>query len=117
MRIWIGGGEYRSPTDPGSHPSSALTAGCTDHLGLSFLMCKMGTNPYLMSAVIIITITVTIAIVRVSYWGEGASYLFMLRYRRTLRRRMLRKLPRDMKTMDKSNNLETWTSWGWKSLS
>lgn len=42
--------------------------------------------------------------------GRGASYLFKPWYPKIPRRRMLTKLPKDARKMDKSDNSETWTS-------
>lgn len=76
------------------------------YLGLSFPILKVDIKTYLGLTIIIIhTITITDHL-----RGGGASYLFKPRYPKIPRRRMLTKLPKDARKMDKSDNSETWTS-------
>lgn len=58
-----------------------------------------------------IVITVTIAVGGGPCQGEVMSYLLRLKYPRTPRRRTLRKLPRDMRMMAKSDPSGSRISW------
>lgn len=77
------------------------------YLGLSFLISKVDIKTYLGGGAVITILTITITD---HLGGRGASYLFKPRYPKIPRRRMLTKLPKDARKMDKSDDSETWTS-------